>query len=188
MQSEDTRHLLVKVAEILDSLNISYLVTGGIAVLIWGRPRFTADIDLVVEVKAQDLAKLQKALKNMSPQGYIELDAMKEAIKNQGEFNFIDAGTGIKVDFWILTDSLLDKARFKRRKIKNILNKDIYFTSPEDLILIKLKWYKESESSRQREDVESILKITENLDKSYIEEMAQNIDLLDVWLKIGDKQ
>lgn len=62
------------------------------------------------------------------------------------------------------------------------------FTSPEDLILIKLKWYKESESSRQREDIESILQITKNLDLTYLKEMTEQLGLTQPWNEIVDNQ
>jgi len=48
---EDQRELLVKIAKILDKLKIPYLVTGGIGVLIWGKSRFTADIDIVIHLQ-----------------------------------------------------------------------------------------------------------------------------------------
>ncbi len=50
MREADPRQLLVSITKTLKYLNIPYLVTGGIAVLVWGRPRFTADIDIVVEL------------------------------------------------------------------------------------------------------------------------------------------
>ena len=184
MENQDPRHLLIKVVKILSKLNIPYLVTGGVAVLVWGRPRFTADIDLVVEIKREDLSKLQIALKQLSPEGYIDLDAMKDALLHQGEFNFIDGNSGMKVDFWVVTNSVFDQSRLKRRCLKKILDTEVYFTSPEDLILIKLKWYKESESSRQSEDVQSVIKITENIDLKYIEKMAALLGLSEVWQKI----
>lgn len=40
----DPRDLLVQVAKILDKLKISHIVSGGMAVFVWGRPRFTDDI------------------------------------------------------------------------------------------------------------------------------------------------
>jgi len=58
----DPRQLLVVVAEILDRLKIAYLITGGMAVVVWGRPRFTADIDAVVELKAEDIDSLAEEL------------------------------------------------------------------------------------------------------------------------------
>lgn len=42
--------LLSKIAKILKDLKISYAVTGGFAVIVWGKPRFTADIDIIVEL------------------------------------------------------------------------------------------------------------------------------------------
>ena len=42
--------LLVKVAPILDQLCIAYFVTGGFAVSVWGRPRATFDVDIVVQL------------------------------------------------------------------------------------------------------------------------------------------
>ena len=160
MQTIDPRHLLVGMARILKRLKIPYMITGGIAVLVWGRPRFTADIDIVVELKeGNSAAVFLKALKSFSKAGYIDEEAMTRAILTGGEFNFIDGETGVKVDFWVLKkNNPFDRSRSKRKKTKMVLGEKIYFTSPEDLVLIKLKWYKESHSDRQFEDVQSILK------------------------------
>ena len=46
MEQSDPKRLLIQVAKILERLNIPYFITGGIAVFVWGRPRFTADIDI----------------------------------------------------------------------------------------------------------------------------------------------
>ncbi len=184
MQSQDPHHLLVQIARTLDDLKIPYFITGGISVLVWGRPRFTADIDLVVELKRDDIEKLARALRLLSPEGYIDTDMMKEALKTHGEFNFIESNTGIKVDFWVLSNSEFDKSRLRRRVAKDVLGTSVYFTSAEDLILIKLKWYKESESDRQRADIKSILEITKNIDHEYLQKMAQKLGLRETLEKI----
>src|SRR3989338_3488379 len=129
----DPHHLLVQVAEILADLKVPYFITGGISVLVWGRPRFTADIDVVVALKPGNIVDLEKAIRKVSPNGYIDRDAMIEALKQCGEFNFIEPNSGIKVDFWILSDSEFDKSRLKRRTKKKILDKNVFFTSAEDL-------------------------------------------------------
>lgn len=184
MQSQDPHHLLVQIAKTLDDLKISYFITGGISVLVWGRPRFTADIDLVIELKREDIERLARALRLLSPEGYIDTDMMKEALQTHGEFNFIESNTGIKVDFWILSNSEFDKSRLRRRVPREVLGIPVYFTSAEDLILIKLKWYKESESDQQRADIESILKITKNIDHKYLQKMAQKLGLREILEKI----
>jgi len=45
----ETENLLTKIAKELENLKIPYLVTGGIAVAVWGRVRATLDIDIVIE-------------------------------------------------------------------------------------------------------------------------------------------
>lgn len=165
MESIDPRHLLIKVAKVLDDLNIPYIVTGGMAVHIWGHPRFTADIDIVIELKTNDIDTLASELLKINKIGYIDKDNMHEALANQGEFNFIDPTYGVKVDFWVNPTSL----ELKRRKAIDVLGQQVYFISPEDLILSKLRWYKISPSSRHSEDIESILKISGDiLDKDYL--------------------
>lgn len=181
-ESIDPRRLLVRVARILERLEIPYIVTGGIAVLIWGRPRFTADIDIVVELDWEKVDNLEKALMALGEFGYVDKGIMREALRQKGEFNFIDGNTGVKVDFWILNKSdPLDVLRLKRKVARKVLGKTVYFISPEDLVLSKLKWYQIGESTRQFEDIESVLKISgEKLDMKYIKHWAKKIRALDI--------
>lgn len=179
MPQTDPRHVLVAVAQILKKLKIPYIISGGIAVLVWGRPRFTADIDIVVELTRTDIDKLERSLKSLHAAGYIDKDAMLEALEKNGEFNFIDGESGMKVDFWIMQDSLFDKSRLKRKKLKTVLGEKVYLSSPEDLILIKTKWYKSHHSSRQKEDIESIWSLSHKiLNTQYLKNMAKNLGVL----------
>lgn len=67
--------------------------------------RLLASIDIVVQLKYENVIKLKNALLSFRKRGYIDDEAIKEAIRHQGEFNFIDIESGIKVDFWILKES-----------------------------------------------------------------------------------
>lgn len=184
MSEADPRNLLVKIAKLLDELQIPYLVTGGLAVLIWGQPRFTADIDIVIETKAEDRSRIYEKLLELG-KSYIDETEIKKAIEIRGEFNFIDGESGIKVDFWILKDDEFDVSRLKRRVAREVLGENVYFTSPEDLILIKLVWYKESGSSRHVEDVESVIKISgDKLDLRYIKEWAEKLTVSSHWQRV----
>jgi hypothetical protein len=179
---EDPRELLVKIVKILDKLKIPYLVTGGIAVLIWGKPRFTADIDIVIHLQEKNIKKLIKELLMTFKEGYIEEKAIKEALKHKSEFNFLEPVTGIKVDFWIYKkEDEFDKERFKRKIKIRILDYEVNFTSPEDLILIKLNWYKMSKLEREIEDIKSILKFSkEKIDFDYLKKWSQKLSTLNI--------
>ena len=179
MESIDPRQLLAKIASILEQLNIAYMVTGGMAVFVWGRPRFTADIDMIIKLETKNVNSLASALLGISELGYVDKDVMREALVRRGEFNFIDGLSGVKVDFWVMNKSDLETEGFKRRITKDITGQQVYFISPEDLVLKKLLWFKETGSSRHLEDAQSIVKISK-LDKKYLKKWAAKLD-------IGDK-
>lgn len=178
MKETDPRQLLASIAEILKDLKIPYLVTGGMAVLIWGRPRFTADIDIVVELKIKDVLILRAMLAQLGKANYIDKGMMEEAIASQGEFNFVHGSTGVKVDFWVPKSDPFENMRMKRRIAKRIFGQTVYFISPEDLIISKLQWRKISPSSRHMEDIESILKISGDiLNKEYLNLWIEKLKL-----------
>ena len=115
MEQSDPRQLLIHVAKTLNQLAIPYAITGGMAVFVWGRPRFTADIDIVVELEKWHIADLEKALKAFGGAGYIDKAMMEEAFAHRSEFNFIDGNSGIKVDFWVMGDDSFSRSKMQRR-------------------------------------------------------------------------
>ena len=186
METPDVRKLLVGIACILDKLGVPYLITGGMAVVMWGRPRFTADIDIVVELPTEKSHLLERALRELSKNGYVDRAAIEEAIGRKGEFNFIDGATGVKVDFWISTGDAFDISRLARRVAKNILEQKICFSSPEDLILVKLRWFAESRSTRHIEDIRSILAVSgHELDRGYLQGWVEKLGLKNILQESG---
>lgn len=148
--------LLCRITKILEKLDVPYLVTGGFAVAVLAKPRYTADIDIVIELVPQKLQQLAKELLTIDKAVYVSEEAMKEAIEHKGEFNFIHPQTGLKVDFWAKRYPF---ERFEKAIVKKIDGQKINFISPEDLILSKLIWYKEGQGAKQLEDIKSILEI-----------------------------
>ncbi len=168
--------LLYKIVKILNAFKIPYVITGGFAVAVWGRPRFTADIDIIVELVSKNIEPLTKALLKIDKDVYVSEEAMRDALLSNGEFNFIHPQTGLKVDFWTRESKadIYGEVKFERRIVKKIDNQKIFFVSPEDLILSKLSWYKEGESSKHLEDVKSILNNKKlKLDFKYINNWAE---------------
>lgn len=79
-------------------------------------------------------------------------------------------------------------SELKRKIKKNIDGQKIYFISPEDLILSKLRWFKETESTRHLEDAKSIIKISKNkIDINYLKAEAGKQDTIDIFNKILEK-
>lgn len=173
--------LLLKVVPILDKLKINYFITGGFAVSAWGRPRATFDIDIVIKIIETRVEPLVNLLKKISEQGYIDRDTTERAVREQGEFNFIDPDTGLKVDFWVAKEDEQINNEFSRRIVKKISNKKIYFISPEDLILNKIEWYKKTNSDRHLEDIDSIFRVSgKKLNRKYLTQQAKKLGFLGI--------
>ncbi len=181
MEISSQEKLLTEIVKILDNLGIKYFITGGFAVSVWGRPRATFDIDIVVKIIESHANKLAVAWRGISKAGYADEDAIKEAIKNKGEFNFIDPESGLKVDFWVEKESGVNPPEFQNRKAKKINRRNVFFVSPEDLILSKLQWYELSNSERHIDDIRSVFKISgKKLDKKYLRQRAEKLGFLKI--------
>lgn len=169
----DPRRLLAQIARILDQSGVGYAVTGGVAVFVWGKPRFTADIDIVVQLKAESVDHLARVLRSLSEASYVSEEMMRHALARKGEFNFIDGASGVKVDFWVLDNNdPFAKSQLSRRVSREVLGEKVFFVSPEDLILSKLRWHQAGGSVRQLEDIESVMRIQKKLDMRYLRRWA----------------
>ncbi len=180
MKIVNPEKLLIQTVSILDQLKIDYFITGGLARAVWGTPRSTSDIDIVIKILESQVILLAKALRKISKLGYIDEDTAREAIRSKGEFNFIDPDSGLKVDFWVAKNNEKSISEFNRRILKNVESVKIYFISPEDLILNKLEWYKQGGLHVQLEDVGSVLKSSGKiLDMTYLKKQAVKIGVSD---------
>lgn len=150
--------LIKHVVQTLESNAIPYMITGSVASSALGEPRMTHDLDVVVELDGRHVRPLLEAFP--APDYYIEEQAVRVAIQRDGMFNVIDnKGVG-KIDFWMLKDDPLDDRAFSRRTRSPLLDVDAELPRPSDLILLKLRWARESGGSeRQLRDCKGILEV-----------------------------
>lgn len=133
----------------LDSAGIPYMVSGSIAANFYTTPRMTRDIDVVIEVGEEDTEKLFSLY---SDDFYIDRDLVKEAIRDKQMFNIIHNEAIIKIDFIVRKETEYRKIEFERRRSLIFEGLRIFITSPEDLIISKLYWAKDSLSEMQMRD------------------------------------
>ncbi len=167
--------LLKEITALLYKAQIPYMITGSVGVIYYGRPRASHDIDFVVEAHEQDIDRIQKAFLSLPHKEFIvDTYWMEEAIHKKLQFNVLHLPTMLKLDFWLLKDEQFDQERFKRRKHIRVFGQEMTFASPEDTILIKLLWYKESDIEKHLIDAAFVYQIQKkSLDQIYLEEWAK---------------
>jgi hypothetical protein len=91
--------LLRRMTSLLEASGIPYMLTGSFASTLFGAPRTTQDIDIVIEPTLGTLEKLVHSLSDK--EYYVSRDAAREAYGAEGMFNLVDFATGWKVDLII---------------------------------------------------------------------------------------
>ena len=176
--------LLALVVEIFERLHVSYLVTGSVASMAYGEPRLTNDIDVVAEIREEHILGLLAAFP--ADTFYLSEDAIREAIRSQGQFNIIHPGSGLKVDVIIRKETPFDQSRFTRARVAHPA--ETYaaaFASPEDVIIKKMEYYREGGSEKHLRDIAGMLKVSAGeIDETYIVEWADRLGLRPIWTAI----
>lgn len=162
----------------LEDNNIPYMLTGAAAVNYYGRPRLTHDIDIIVNIEKRHI---QGIVDVFQQEFYVSSEGIEDAIKHRTAFNIIHNETGLKIDFWMLTDEEYDKRRFSRREKQVIFDREMYISSAEDIILIKLLWYKKSTSERHIIDAKGILQVQGgSVDNNYLTKWAEKLTVKEI--------
>jgi len=164
----------------LESSGIPYMISGSIAANFYTAPRMTRDVDIIIEIGEMDA---QKIFSLFSGDFYVDLESVKDAIRQKQMFNIIHNEAIIKVDFIIKKDTEYRKLEFERRRSIVFGQERIDITSPEDLIISKLYWAKDSLSDLQIRDVQNMLRTVPDLDIGYIEKWVAKLGLEMVYRK-----
>lgn len=178
MEQSELMRLVVRA---LESLKIPYMITGSQASAYYGEPRFTRDIDIVADIKREQV----DAFAAFFPPNefYCDKDMINEEIKNRGQFNIIHAASGLKIDIILTKTTEFSRTEFSRRRRSAVFpDQEGSFASPEDVIIKKMEFYKEGGSEKHLRDITGILKVSgEQIDRDYISEWARRLGLTEIW-------
>lgn len=172
--------LLLKIAGCFNRLNIPYFVTGSIASIAYGESRFTNDIDIVADIKKEHIPQILKCFPE--DEYYISEESMKNAIYRKFQFNIIHPESGLKVDVVIKKRGEFDKTRFSRINNFKMDDVGVNFSSPEDVIIKKMEYYKMGGSEKHLRDIMGMIKISRELiNFEYVETWVSKLYLEEIW-------
>jgi len=179
----DSTHVTLFVTQTLERLGIPYAIGGSLASSLHGVMRSTLDVDIVADMRLEHIQPLVAAL---SKDFYADDEMMRDAIEHKSSFNLIHYDTAFKVDIFIRKSRAFDQMQLERRRTSIIATdpeQSVYVTSPEDVILSKLEWYRMGGevSDRQWRDILGVLKTRAgDLELVYLRKWAQELNVTDL--------
>ncbi|MBN1515327.1 hypothetical protein JXA32_02035 [Candidatus Sumerlaeota bacterium] len=169
------------IARRLNELDVPYMLTGSCAMALYSMLRTTRDIDMVIELNRRKIPLFVRAFEQDC---FIQLDSVQRAVDEQSIFNILHREWIIKADFIIRKNGAYFEQEFQRREVIQHDDVPVCTVSPEDLILAKLQWARDSESELQMRDVKSLLQDRTDLDRNHIEHWVERLELETLWRKV----
>ena len=182
MWTQDPSEIARLLHPIFETLGIPYYITGGVAASVYGDPRTTRDLDLVIEFIRDNIYQLVEALETAG--FYCPPGAVEDIQEGRGRVLSVTHMTLVlNADIVLNSNTEFDRSKMARRRLEAIDSAGVeqfWIASPEDVVLAKLLWRQQSQSQKQWTDVLGILKVqAENLERGYLTEWAEQLGLVD---------
>mgnify|MGYP001598145564 CR=1 FL=1 len=167
------------VIDVLERLGIPYMVVGGFAAILYGEPRLTIDVDIVVDMRSEHVGPFVAAFP--VSEYYVSEEGIRDSLQRRFPFNVIQPKTGAKVDLVPLPRDPFTRAAFGRRQRMEYdeVGHSATFITVEDIILAKLLAYRETGSDKHLRDARGVLAMQEeHLDLEVLRRSAEATGVL----------
>jgi hypothetical protein len=182
--------LLKHAVATLEALGVPYVVVGSWGSGIYGEPRFTRDIDIVLDLQQSAIEAFCSAFPDSDY--YLSADSVRDAIARRFQFNVLHPATGNKIDFIMTGAGAWSAGQLKRARTVVVGTAEAAFSAniaaPEDVIIGKLWYYSAGGGDRHLRDIAGILRVTgAGVDRAEVERWARELGYLEIWEAIVAK-
>jgi hypothetical protein len=166
----------------LESIGAPYMVTGATAAIVYGQPRVTNDLDVVLSLddagRAALLASFPETEFYVPPEAVIRAE---QARMHRGHFNLIHHDSGYKADVYLAgSDPLHAWAFERRRRIHWSGSLELWIAPPEYVVLRKMEFYREGGSAKHPADIRTIREVT-GVDEAALAPWIERLGLATIW-------
>jgi hypothetical protein len=165
----------------LESLGVAYCITGSVAASVYGEPRLTADIDVVLMLRGSDLAGLRAGFPEadyyVPPDETLLLETSRSV---RGMFNLIHHATQFKADIYVARSDPLHAWALEHRRRIRLGATQAWIAPPEYVILRKLEYLREGGQDKHVRDIRFMLANTD-VNQAFIEAEVARLGLRTHW-------
>lgn len=171
--------------ERLEAIGAPYMVTGATAAILYGQPRVTNDLDVVLSLDDASRGALLRAFPEtdfyVPPESVIRTE---QARTQRGHFNLIHHESGYKAYIYLTgADPLHAWALPLRRRLRWNENAEMAVASPEYVVLRKLEYYREGHSAKHPADIRAIREVT-GVDEAMLAPWIERMGLGLLWQEL----
>ena len=156
--------LFRRFAHPLNQLAIPYMATGAVAAIVYGEPRLTLDLDLVLTLTPGDAAGFAAAFPG--EEFYVPpLEAiLREAERPEhGHFNLLHHDSGLRADIYLASNDPLNTWGLAHRRQETVGGEPVWVAPAEYVIVRKLEYFRQGGSTKHLTDIRAMLRIRPDL-------------------------
>ena len=169
----------------LNKIGLPYVITGAVASIVYGEPRLTNDLDLVVMMRIEDVKKFVEAFP--AAEFYcppVEVLTIEIRRPYRGHFNLIHHETGMKADIYLAGEDELHRWALSKKRQFALEKEKVWVAPPEYIIIRKLEYFREGGSEKHLKDIAGMLELSSNeIDFKQLERFVQRYRLEKEWAK-----
>jgi hypothetical protein len=175
--------LLRRFVRPLNELSIPYMTTGAVAAIIYGEPRLTLDIDLVLRLRPDDAERVARGFAH--PELYVPpVEVIREEAgrSEHGHFNLLHHPSGLRADIYLAGRDPLDEWGLSHRRQEFVGGEPVHVAPAEYVIVRKLEYYREGGSDKHLTDIGAMLRIRADLvDQALLGRFIRERELAPEW-------
>jgi hypothetical protein len=156
----------IRVIDALERLAVPYMAVGSFSSNVYGIPRATKDVDVVVDLGEASIGTLAAEI---GDDFVLDPQMSFESITGTMRYRITHRGEAFLVEIFLLSEDPHDQARFQRRVTRKIGERTAFVPRAEDVIITKLRWSRQGQRQKDIEDVKDVLSVQAGkLDHDYI--------------------
>jgi hypothetical protein len=163
----NAREVVIAAVDALIASKADYLTVGAFASNLYSIPRSTYDVDFLLRGDA-DLVKL--IVGHLGPGFHLNGKSASESVCH----SICAAGTPFTIELFLAGSDAHDDESFSRRQRIIVAEREVFVPTAEDVLITKLRWYREKGRSKDFEDARGIVAVqAERLDFGHVQRWCE---------------
>jgi hypothetical protein len=156
------REATCAVIDALTSLDIPYMLVGSYSVIYWSFARSTKDADFVIHLGERSLGALIGAL---GPAFRLDPQMSFETVTLTTKHELFVRDSPFRIELFDLSRDAHDQERFLRRVPAQLLGREIWLPSVEDVLITKARWAR----PKDIDDIRNVIAVQDgHIDWDYV--------------------